>query len=126
MVLCRAVFKYESENDSVLEVPREAYLSCNNTHSAVRAYSKMEETRVELDHSGPYYFISGSKPNCEMGEKLIVVVMAAREVSTPALAPSPAFEYEGPAVAPTSAGSELKLARVMMGVGVLVGFLNVM
>ncbi|KMT16932.1 hypothetical protein BVRB_2g044020 [Beta vulgaris subsp. vulgaris] len=118
------VLNYDSKKDSVLEVTREAYLSCNT--STPIAEHKKDETKVQLEKAGPYYFISGSQANCEKGEKVIVVVMAARSrrsgAVSPALAPSSAFGIEAPAVAPTSGASGLK-GGVMVVVGVLAAFL---
>uniref|UniRef100_A0A7C9E4J4 Phytocyanin domain-containing protein n=1 Tax=Opuntia streptacantha TaxID=393608 RepID=A0A7C9E4J4_OPUST len=118
------VWKYDSKKDSVLQVTREAYLSCNTT-GPIEVHQG-GETKVKLDKSGPYYFISGHQANCEKGEKLIVVVMAARGRRTgagsPALSPAlaPASELEAPAMAPTSGASGLK-AGFMLVVGVLAG-----
>lgn len=119
------VWKYDSKKDSVLQVTREAYLGCNTT-SPIAAHND-GETKVVLNKSGPYYFISGSQPNCEKGEKLIIVVMAARGsrrsgAVSPVLAPSLAPEVGGPAVAPTSGASGLS-GGLLVAVGVLVGFL---
>ncbi|XP_021746302.1 early nodulin-like protein 3 [Chenopodium quinoa] len=121
------VWKYDNKQDSVLQVTREAYLSCN-TSSPVAEY-KDGQTKVELKKPGPYYFISGTQANCEKGEKVIVVVMSARSrrsgAASPAFAPSPSpnSEAETPAVAPTSGASGAKGSAVMVVVGVLAGFL---
>lgn len=98
------MWKYDAQRDSVLQVTKEAYASCN-TSNPVAEY-KDGNTKVELDRSGPFYFISGVKGNCEKGEKLVVVVLSSRHrVISPA--PSP-VEFESPAVAPTSGASSLK------------------
>ncbi|XP_057539533.1 early nodulin-like protein 15 [Amaranthus tricolor] len=119
------VWKYDSKKDSVLQVTREAYLSCN-TSNPIAAH-KEDETKIELTKSGPYYFISGTQAYCEKGEKLIVVVMAARNrpsgAVSPAIAPSPDSEFGAPAVAPTSAASGLKGGlNLIVAVAVLAGF----
>ncbi|KAL2897613.1 Early nodulin-like protein 3 [Bienertia sinuspersici] len=118
------VWKYDSKKDSVMEVSRDAYFSCNTSNPI--AEHKDGETKIELPKSGPYYFISGSKANCDKGEKLIVVVMAARgsrsTAYSPASAPTPESGVNGPAVAPTSGSSGLN-GGVMVVVGSLVGFL---
>ncbi|KAJ0030646.1 hypothetical protein Pint_12512 [Pistacia integerrima] len=99
------VWKYDAQKDSVLQVNKEAYVNCNTTNPI--AEHKDGNTKVELDRSGPFYFISGVKGNCEKGEKLVVVVLSTRHrLISPA--PSP-MEFEGgPAVAPTSGASSLK------------------
>ncbi|KAL4284327.1 hypothetical protein GQ457_16G000420 [Hibiscus cannabinus] len=100
------VWKYDGGKDSVLQVTKEAYASCNV--SAPIAEYKDGNTKLKLEKSGPFYFISGAKGHCEQGQKLVVVVLSPRHRYTGfSPAPSPA-EIEGPAVAPTSYGSGLK------------------
>ncbi|KAJ8434810.1 hypothetical protein Cgig2_033532 [Carnegiea gigantea] len=124
------VWKYDSKKDSVLQVTREAYLSCNTT-GPIEAH-KEGETKLKLDKSGPYYFISGYQPNCEKGEKIIVVVMADRSTraraGSPALSPAlaPASELEAPAVAPTSGASSGLKAGFILVFGVVVSGVIVM
>ncbi|GER36582.1 early nodulin-like protein [Striga asiatica] len=88
------VWKNEGSNDSVLQVTRRDYVTCN-TSSPVGVYNA---GRVELERSGPYYFISGVEGNCRKGQKVIVVVMHRRLAVSPS--PSPAEV----APAPTSGG----------------------
>lgn len=98
------MWKYDAQKGSVLQVAKDAYVDCNTTNPI--AEYKDGNTKVELDRSGPFYFISGVKGNCEKGEKLVVVVLSSRHrLISPA--PSPA-EFECPAVAPTSGASSLK------------------
>ncbi|KAH9614783.1 hypothetical protein KSS87_010613 [Heliosperma pusillum] len=123
------VWKYDSKKDSVMQVTREAYLTCNTT--APIAELKNDETKVVLENAGPHYFISGIKDNCDKGEKIIVVVISPRTkpsgaAVSPALAPSPAPEsgIETPAVAPTSAAAAPGIKAGLMGVvGLLALFL---
>ncbi|OAY46871.1 hypothetical protein MANES_06G034400v8 [Manihot esculenta] len=68
------VWKYDPKEESVLQVTKEGYDKCN-TSSPIKEH-KDGNTKVELEHSGPFYFISGSQGNCEKGEKLIVVVLS--------------------------------------------------
>ncbi|KAE8733576.1 Early nodulin-like protein 3 [Hibiscus syriacus] len=70
------VFTYTPNNDSVLHVTEEAYKNCS-VESPLSSYSD-GHTVFSLSHSGPYYFISGNKDNCEQNEKLVVVVLADR------------------------------------------------
>uniref|UniRef100_A0ACD5W1Y3 Uncharacterized protein n=1 Tax=Avena sativa TaxID=4498 RepID=A0ACD5W1Y3_AVESA len=85
-------FTYEPGKDSVLLVDQKAYDACD-TGSPVDTFSD-GNTVFTLTRSGPFYFISGNKDNCNQNEKLVVVVMGARAengTSThTALAPSPA------------------------------------
>lgn len=65
-------FKYKK--DSVMEVREAGYKNCNSTRP--KYFSNNGDTVINLDHSGFYYFISGSDGHCEKGQKLIVRVMA--------------------------------------------------
>ncbi|XP_071723948.1 early nodulin-like protein 14 [Rutidosis leptorrhynchoides] len=112
------VLNYDKEKDSVLEVTKEAYMSCN-TSNPITEY-KDGNTKVKLDRSGPFYFISGAEGHCAKGLKLIVVVMSPRHSTISSPAPSP-MESEGPAVAPTSSATSLK-ATILMGFGAVFGF----
>ncbi|PPD69926.1 hypothetical protein GOBAR_DD33202 [Gossypium barbadense] len=100
------VWKYDGGKDSVLQVTKEAYASCNTSNSI--AEYKDGNTKVKLDRSGPFYFISGAKGHCEQGQKYTGISPA----------PSPA-EIEGPAIAPTSSAAGLK-AGFLVTLGVVV------
>ncbi|XVE71268.1 hypothetical protein DITRI_Ditri10aG0137400 [Diplodiscus trichospermus] len=111
------VWKYDGAKDSVLQVTKEAYASCNTSNPT--AEYKDGNTKFKLEKSGPFYFISGAKGHCEQGQKLHVVVLSPKHRYTGiSPAPSPA-EFEGPAIAPTSSGSALK-AGFLVTLGVLV------
>ncbi|XP_058222247.1 early nodulin-like protein 15 [Rhododendron vialii] len=114
------VWKYNSSQDSVLQVSKRDYVTCN-TSSPIEEY-KDGNTKVNLDHSGPYYFISGAQGHCQKGQKLIVVVLSSNHSRHFGMAPAPSpVEFDGPAVAPTSgsAGFGGGLAVVF---GVLAGW----
>ncbi|KAJ4894144.1 early nodulin-like protein 9 [Raphanus sativus] len=103
------LFVYQPNQDSVLQVTRDAYDSCNT--DAPTAKFADGKTSFALTHSGPYYFISGNKDNCNKNEKLVVIVMADRNgnnnnttLSPPPLpspAPAPSSLPPSPALAPT-------------------------
>lgn len=78
------LFKYKSGADSVVVVNKDDYDKCNSANPI----TKLDDGNsiFKLDRSGPFYFISGNKPNCDQGQKLIVVVLAIR---TPPSPPSP-------------------------------------
>ncbi|XP_062207115.1 early nodulin-like protein 9 [Phragmites australis] len=89
-------FTYQPGNDSVLLVDKKAYEACD-TGSPIDTFAD-GNTVFNFTRSGPFYFISGNKDNCNRNEKLIVVVMAERvavgnDTEPPAppagLAPSP-------------------------------------
>ncbi|XP_010509110.1 PREDICTED: early nodulin-like protein 3 [Camelina sativa] len=85
------LFVYQPNQDSVLQVTRDAYDSCN-TDSPTAKFAD-GKTSFTLNHSGPYYFISGNKDNCKKNEKLVVIVMADRSGNnntTSSSLPSPA------------------------------------
>ncbi|XVF35569.1 hypothetical protein REPUB_Repub18cG0157200 [Reevesia pubescens] len=98
--------------DSVLQVSKKDYETCN-TSSPIAAY-KDGNTKVKLEKSGAYFFISGAEGHCQKGQKLIVVVMSARsQLMGISPAPSP-MEFDGPAVAPTSSGVTLTSGFLVM------------
>ncbi|XP_076905574.1 uncharacterized protein LOC143561344 [Bidens hawaiensis] len=74
-------FKYDGGSDSVLVVNKGDYDGCN----ANNPITKLEggDSTFKFDRSGPFYFISGNKSNCDQGQKLIVVVLALRIRSPP-------------------------------------------
>ncbi|XP_027181124.1 early nodulin-like protein 1 [Coffea eugenioides] len=111
------VWNYDGTKDSVLLVNKKDYVTCN-TSSPIEAHND-GNTKIKLDHSGPYYFISGAQGHCEKGQKLLVVVISERHTRifiSPA--PSPAEEFlQGPAVAPTSSASRFKGSLFMVALG---------
>ncbi|GFP90015.1 early nodulin-like protein 1, partial [Phtheirospermum japonicum] len=56
------VFKYDGSKDSVLEVTRRDYVTCN-TSAPIGNYTD-GDTTVRLGRSSPYYFISGAEGHC--------------------------------------------------------------
>ncbi|CAN7000080.1 hypothetical protein IGI04_019906 [Brassica rapa subsp. trilocularis] len=101
------LFVYQPNQDSVLQVTRDAYDSCNT--DAPTAKFADGKTSFALTHSGPYYFISGNKNNCQKNEKLVVIVMADRNGNTttsspPLPSPAPAPSVESPPSPPPMTG----------------------
>lgn len=104
--LCHSVWSYDGGKDSVLHVTKEDYVNCN-TSNPIATY-KDGNTKLLLDRSGPFYFISGAGGHCEKGQKLVVVVLSPRHRYT-GISPAPSpVEFEGPAVAPTSSATTLQ------------------
>ncbi|XP_068647943.1 early nodulin-like protein 13 [Aristolochia californica] len=102
------VWKIDDEKDSVLQVTREDYQSCNTSNPI--ASHKDSEVKIKLDRSGPLFFISGLKVNCDKGEKMIVVVLSRRSRGFFGTSPAPSpMEFEGPAIAPTSGAFSLAM-----------------
>ncbi|XP_066310042.1 early nodulin-like protein 9 [Miscanthus floridulus] len=69
-------FTYQPANDSVLLVDKRSYDACD-TSAPIDTFAD-GSTVYNFTRSGPFYFVSGNKFNCNRGEKLIVVVMAER------------------------------------------------
>ncbi|CDP10245.1 unnamed protein product [Coffea canephora] len=106
------VLEYDKNSDSVLEVVESDYRGCSRGNPVKEFHDG--NTKIQLDRSGPFYFISGADGHCEKGEKLIVRVLAANHTSagshSPAPAPSPSALQHAPApAAATAAGHALKL-----------------
>ncbi|XXG51835.1 hypothetical protein AAC387_Pa03g0316 [Persea americana] len=120
------VWNFDGEKDSVLQVTKKGYDSCNATDPIV-AY-KGGNVTVELGRSGPLFFISGKEGHCEKGVKLHVVVMSERKrgggVSP---APSPVGS-DGLAKAPASGSSRLAVLKSGFGftAGILMVFVGMM
>ncbi|CAI0409215.1 unnamed protein product [Linum tenue] len=90
------VFKYKEGSDSVVQVKKEDYDSCDTSKKL--KVMKSGTSVFSFPQSGPFYFISGNKKQCLAGQKLIVVVLAVRSPpKTPTAPPSPA-----PALPPTA------------------------
>ncbi|KAL6553460.1 hypothetical protein OROGR_007302 [Orobanche gracilis] len=71
------MFKYKKGSDSVVVVNKNDYYNCNNTGNSILKF-KNGNSVFKFEHSGPFYFISGIKANCDRGQKLVVVVLAVR------------------------------------------------
>ncbi|KAK9275149.1 hypothetical protein L1049_022408 [Liquidambar formosana] len=118
LLLCTMVWNYDPKKDSVLQVSKIDYEKCN-TSSPIAEHND-GNTKVKLDRSGPFYFISGTQGNCEKGQKLITVVLSSsRGFVGISPAPSP-VEFDGPAVAPTSGCMSLR-GGLMVMLGGLMG-----
>ncbi|CAL5375082.1 unnamed protein product [Camellia sinensis] len=114
------VWNYDSNKDSVLQVSKRDYVTCN-TSSPIAEY-KDGNTKVRLDKAGPFYFISGAEGHCEKGQRLIVVVMSERHRRHLGIAPAPSpAEFQGPAIAPTSGATRFQGGLVVVTLVVLSG-----
>ncbi|KAI3444028.1 hypothetical protein Pfo_000693 [Paulownia fortunei] len=120
------VLKYDGKTDSVLEVNEEDYKTCNKSNP-IKSYND-GNTRIALDKSGPFFFISGAEGHCEKGQKLEIKVLSANHGShghSPAdPAPSPVeyhLHHRAPAPAPANGGTGLKAG--FMGCFAVVGIL---
>ncbi|KAK2639553.1 hypothetical protein Ddye_027348 [Dipteronia dyeriana] len=94
------VFNFQSGQDSVLQVTREAYNNCSTTDTPMANFTDVH-TVFTFNRSGAFYFISGNEDNCQKNEKLAVVVLADRRQHNSnqtniAPAPAPAGEYSPP------------------------------
>ncbi|KAJ9551475.1 hypothetical protein OSB04_015520 [Centaurea solstitialis] len=97
-------FKYDGGSDSVLVVNKDDYEGCDLSSPIVKLDGG--DSSFKLDRSGPFYFVSGNKSNCDRGQKVTVVVLALRKRSPPGLPaatpPSPATTPPSPAATPPS------------------------
>ncbi|KAK1269829.1 Early nodulin-like protein 1 [Acorus gramineus] len=123
------VWKYEAKKDSVVEVTREAYLSCNATDPI--SQNDEGNTTVRFERSGAFYFISGEKGHCQKGQKLIVVVLSRKSGGSASSSPSPApmGSFDGPAIAPASGdarriGGSSHVVGALVVLGGLVGMVR--
>ncbi|CAN1811714.1 Early nodulin-like protein 1 [Linum perenne] len=82
------VWNFDAEKESVLEVTKKAYKSCDKTNPINEL---KDGGKLTLDRSGPFYFISGDESHCKKGLKLEVVVLSAHRqvLFPPAPAPAP-------------------------------------
>ncbi|MCD7458539.1 hypothetical protein HAX54_038551 [Datura stramonium] len=113
------VLNDDPNSDSVLEVNEEDYNNCNKAQP-IKSYQD-GETKILLDKSGPFFFISGANGHCEKGQKLEVKVLSPQHSSSkphsPVSAPvnSP-VEFLPPPPAPASGCGG-------MTVGIIGGFI---
>ncbi|KAL7224318.1 hypothetical protein ACSBR1_025719 [Camellia fascicularis] len=121
------VLEYDPKSNFVLEVIEEDYKICKTT-KPIKAYNK-SDTKIVLDHSSLFYFISGAKGHCEKGQKLLVRVLSTKRtsrarssVASPAPTPS-SVELLPPTLVPTVDDGTLKGEYVYMAMflGSLVG-----
>ncbi|KAH6835946.1 hypothetical protein C2S53_002729 [Perilla frutescens var. hirtella] len=103
------VLKYDGKKDSVVEVNEADYRSCIKANP-IKTYND-GNTKITLEKSGLFFFISGAEGHCEKGQKLEVRVLSANHHphSTVAPAPSPvAHHHHAPAPAPHNGGATLQ------------------
>ncbi|OAY29562.1 mavicyanin [Manihot esculenta] len=69
--------RFRYKKDSVLEVTEQEYKKCNSSHPSF--FSNTGNTVYKLDHSGPFYFVSGVSGHCQKGQRMIIKVMASED-----------------------------------------------
>lgn len=115
-----AVWKYDQRSESVLQVKAEDYGSCNTSEPIVEYNDG--DTKVGLDQSGPFYFISGAEDHCQKGLKVAVVVTSdrhgGRHYSSPAPAPAPEVAAPPPERGGAASLGGGVLMGLLMGLGV--------
>ncbi|KAM0822662.1 hypothetical protein ACQ4PT_071360 [Festuca glaucescens] len=105
------VFRYSDHGDSVLAVSQSHYDACNTTDPFVRLEGG--HNVFGLARSGPYFFISGDAKRCQVGERLIVVVLAVRngkDSPSPSTTPPPpksSYPSSSPPPVPAPASQSL-------------------
>ncbi|CAH2077448.1 unnamed protein product [Thlaspi arvense] len=122
------LWKYDAKLDSVLQVTKQDYDSCNTT-APLKQYND-GDTKVKLENSGAYFFISGAPGgNCVKGEKITIIVLSERKpgdggsdgdspkvspASAPVPAPAPAHARRNAAVG-SGVGSGLFFTAIAIG-----------
>lgn len=103
----------DDEKDSVVQVTRENYFSCNITSPIFQSKEGTSSVTVKLYRPGAYYFVSDEKTNCGKGQRVIVVVMSRRSslIGMMAPAPSSSTDAESPVIAPTAGGGVASAGR---------------
>ncbi|KAL0451453.1 UNVERIFIED_CONTAM: Early nodulin-like protein 1 [Sesamum latifolium] len=114
------VLTYDAKSDSVLEVTENNYRTCNISNP-IKSYTD-GITKITLNKSGPFFFISGAEGHCQKGQKLEIQVLSAKHRSLGhSPAPSPAETHHhhlAPAPAPANGGSGLRVG-LMSGAAVV-------
>ncbi|XP_065862105.1 early nodulin-like protein 1 [Euphorbia lathyris] len=96
----------EGSADSVLVVKKDDYYSCNTSNPILILQSATSV--FKFDRSGPFFFITANKPNCQKGQRLIVVVLAVRpKTPSPVLPPTPKSSPVSPSPAANSPKSSI-------------------
>ncbi|XP_010931822.1 early nodulin-like protein 18 [Elaeis guineensis] len=88
------LFVYPPGQDSLLQVEKESYDTCNTTTYIQRFDDG--NTVFTFNQSGAFYFISGNEANCMKNESLVVVVLAERRQPSPPPSPSPVSSSSPP------------------------------
>ncbi|CAI9757619.1 unnamed protein product [Fraxinus pennsylvanica] len=76
--------RFEYKNDSVVVVDKWGYYHCNASHP-ISVYNT-GNTIINIEKSGPMYFVSGDPEHCKNGQRLLVEVIRVHQDSP---APSP-------------------------------------
>ncbi|RLM80076.1 mavicyanin-like [Panicum miliaceum] len=93
----RRQFVYK--NDSVIKVGKAGYYHCNET--AADAAPRDGTTLFVLDAPGPAYFASADLDHCNMGQRLMVDVLADRAAPGP-WASGPSAQHSAAALVPVA------------------------
>ena len=108
-----AEFVYK--NDSVIKVGKAGYYHCNET--APYAAPRDGTALFVLDAPGPAYFASADLDHCNMGQRLMVDVLADRAAAPGPWAPGPSSAQQSSA-APTPAARAVVLVPVALALAV--------
>ncbi|VVA22286.1 PREDICTED: early [Prunus dulcis] len=113
-------WKSDKDSDSVLQVTKEDYESCETSKPV-----KANVTEITLDQAGPFYFISGVKEHCDKGLKLVAIAKPPIHVSPSPSPATPTGPVAGPAAPPSTnaaAGPGFSLSNGILGFAIgLVG-----
>ncbi|PQP99199.1 early nodulin-like protein 3 [Prunus yedoensis var. nudiflora] len=105
-------WKSDKDSDSVLQVTKEDYESCETSKPI-----KANVTEITLDQAGRFYFISGVKEHCDKGLKLVVIVKPPKHAS-PSPAPATATGPAAPPSTNAAADPGFSLSNGILGFGI--------
>ncbi|WOL14641.1 hypothetical protein Cni_G23422 [Canna indica] len=83
------VFRYKKGNDSVLLASKQDFDACNTSNPIARLDGG--DSLFKFNRSGQFFFISGVPEKCRQGQKLQIVVMAARRNWPPPISVPPSL-----------------------------------
>ena len=116
-----AEFVYK--NDSVIKVGKEGYYHCYESYETAPYAAPRDGTALfVLDAPGPAYFASADLDHCNMGQRLMVDVLADRAAAPgPWAAPGPCAHHSA-AAPPTYSAARAVALMVPVALALAVGF----
>ncbi|XP_030464846.1 umecyanin-like [Syzygium oleosum] len=117
------VFDFDSSTNNVADVTKEDYDACN-ADSPFTVLST-SPAYYSLDTAGDYYFLCTATGHCSQGQKLAIAVAEAPSgpTSSPPGSLPPPSPTTGATASPTSVGSPLGVARLVLFMSIFLGLL---
>lgn len=102
-------FRYNNATDSVLVVSKDDYDKCNSNNPITKLDGG--DSSFTFDRSGPFFFITGNKSNCDQGQKIHIIVLAVRNNQPPSASPlSPTPSASAPTTGSPAPGAGISPA----------------